>query len=84
MYIYHSKRFMNQLNRKYPVPRHYVRESSRDKHDFSGDYCRAVIKRIKALRHNVPYPKRVMCIDSGGRIYIDAQQPDFKRYIRRT
>jgi hypothetical protein len=69
---------MLQLDRKYPVPRQDVRESSRDKHDFSGDYCRAVIKRIKALRHNVPHPKGVMHFDFGGRIFIDVQQPDFR------
>ena len=51
-------RLMEYFNKKYPVPKRFVRQSQRDKHDFNDLYIAMVAKRIKALRYNEVLPKK--------------------------
>jgi len=49
---------MDYFNKKYPVPRQFVRQNQRDKHDFNDLFIAVVTKRAKALRCNHVVPKK--------------------------
>ena len=51
-------RLMDYFNKKYPVPKQFVRQNQRDKHDFNDLFIAVVAKRTKALRYNEVLPKK--------------------------
>ena len=51
-------RLMDYFNKKHPVPKQFVRQTQRQKHDFNDLYIAMVAKRIKALRYNDVLPKK--------------------------
>jgi hypothetical protein len=65
-------RLMNYINKKYPVPRQYIKQNQRDKHDFNDRYIAAMTKRIKAFRRNAVLPKKKAVISKRGGFWVDA------------
>ena len=77
------KRHFTNLNKKYPVPIRYIKQNSRDKHDFNDRYILAVNKRIKALRYSCTVSFKVAVIGKFG-FWVDNDYPQFPKHRLRN
>lgn len=73
-------RSLENLNKKCPVPRQYIKQCSRDKHDFNDKYIVAITYRINFLRHKSALPKKVRIITRTSGFWVDARRPDFPKH----
>jgi hypothetical protein len=64
-------RTIDRICKKYPVPRPYIRQNQRDKHDFNDRYIAAVTKRIKAFRRKAVLLKKKAVISKRGGFWVD-------------
>lgn len=72
-------RKQDALNKKYPVPRQYVNESSNDKRTFNDRYITAVRRRMKALRVYRPIPTKVARLNIWKKFCVTAEAPQFTK-----
>ena len=77
--IFLPRRCVTNLNKKYPIPRKYIKETSRDKRDFNDKYILAVTKRNKALRYSGTLPAKVAVIGKFG-FWVDNDYPQFPKH----
>jgi len=73
-------RLMDYLNKKHPVPRQYIKQNSRDKHDFNDKYILAVTYRINFLRRKHALPKKVRVITKMSGFWVDVIHPGFPKH----
>ena len=73
-------RLMDYLNKKHPVPRQYIKQNSRDKHDFNDKYILAVRYRIIFLRQSSTLPKKVRVITKTSGFWVDVRRPEFPKH----
>lgn len=78
--VWLPNRSLENLNKKCPVPRQYIKQNSRDKHDFNDKYILAVTYRINFLRHHHTLPKKVRVITKMSGFWVDVRHPGFPKH----
>ena len=71
---------IDKLNKRYPVPRAYKKQTQNDIRQFNRLYIIAVTNRIKALRHHCPMPARIGSLTLFGIFWVDVDTPQFPKH----